>query len=146
MVQVFSSRSVIANDQTPSQTSPRGDMYWKSDTRTHWDIGFFPNRSIGIFIEQCDIGAADSIQTSPNEVCVEKTGTRTSDSIPDQAMWDLCSTNWNWGSGFHPRPVYVGCAPDKVALRQVLLRVIRFPLVSIIPVTFPLIHSPTRTL
>jgi len=100
----------------------------------------------GIFVRQIGTGAADSIQSSSYEVCVEKTDTGMSNSIPDQSMWDLCSTNWQWGSGFHPRPVYVRCVSDKVALRQVLLRVIRFPLVNIIPPTLPLIHPSTRTL
>lgn len=42
VTQVFSSRPAIAKDQIPSQTSPRWDTFWKSDTGTHWDIGFFP--------------------------------------------------------------------------------------------------------
>ena len=121
-----------------------------SDTGTHWDtLGRRILSQIspwGIFIGQTGAGAADSIQSSPYEVCVEKTDTRTSDSIADQSMWDLFSTNWHCGSGFRPRPVYVGCASDKVALRQVLLRVIRFPLVNTIPSMLPLIHPPTWTL
>jgi hypothetical protein len=87
---------VTAEDQIPSQISPRGDIYWKSDAGTHWHIGFFSQTGPWwIFIGPTGIGAADSIQTSPYEVCIENTGTRTSDSILDQSMWDVRRTKWH---------------------------------------------------
>jgi len=126
---------LIADDLIPIQTKPLEDMY---STKWHWD-SLWQRIPLWICFGQTGSGVANSIQNSPHEVCVVKTDTRMSHSIPDQSMWDLCSINWHWGSGFHPRPVYVGCASDKVALRQALTPVIRFTLVKIIPPTLP--HS-----